>query len=179
MKTKKKEVPIRTLGKTLNSINDRIEYVRRSLEYPLSTFAKKIGGSKSAMINVLSDSKSEDPSFKMIKAIVKIFPVSEVWLLLGTGQPFTVDDISDFKYSENQHISQLDPEINARVLQIRGELGLSQALFADSLGVTRDIISFVEINRTMVTTTLVKKLIKKYKINPMWILFGEGNKYKG
>lgn len=178
METKKNEVPIRVIGKKLKTINDRIEYLRRSFGYPVSAFARKLGGSKSAMINVLSDSKNEDPSFKIIKAIVKVFPVSEEWLLLGMGEPFTKDDISDYKYSEGGSESTLDPELNSRISQIRNELGLSQAMFADSIGSTRDVISFIEINRTAVTVPIVKKVIKKYNINPTWILFGEGNKYR-
>lgn len=178
MKTKKNDVPIRTMGKNPKSINDRIEYIRRVFEYPVTAFARKLGSSKSAMINVLSDTKNEDPSFKMIKSIISMFPVSEEWLLLGAGDPFTKDDISDFKYSDSQPESPLDPEINARLVQIRNGLNISQAMFADTLDTTRDIISFIEINRTAVTVPLVKKLIRKHNINPMWILFGEGNKHR-
>jgi transcriptional regulator with XRE-family HTH domain len=149
--------PLRALGRTLS-------------------FAKKIGSSKSAIINVLSATRNDDPSFKMIKSIVSIFPVSEEWLLLGNGNPFTLKDIEEYKYSEQQYEPLLDSEVNARVKAIRYDLGVSQALFADSIGTTRDVVSFIESNRSSVTIPLLKRIVKKHKVNPVWLLFGEGDR---
>lgn len=63
-----------------------------------------------------------------------------------------------------------------RFKQIREELKLTQATFADELGIgatTADI----ERGRTRIPGHAVKELLKKYHINPLW-LFGEsGQKY--
>lgn len=175
---KKKEKPLRNLGKELKSVNDRIEFVRRTLEYPISSFARKVGGSKSAMINVLSATKNDDPSFKLLKNITTVFPVSDKWLLVGDGEPFTVDDLEPWKYAERVDELALDVEVNARIKMIRMESELSQALFADSIEATRDIVSFLENNRTAATIPLVKRISKKYNVNLYWLLFGEGNVHR-
>ncbi len=63
-----------------------------------------------------------------------------------------------------------------RFKQVREELKLTQATFADELGIgttTADI----ERGRTRIPGHAVKELLKKYHINPLW-LFGEsGQKY--
>jgi transcriptional regulator with XRE-family HTH domain len=63
-----------------------------------------------------------------------------------------------------------------RFKQIREELKLTQAVFAEELGIgstTADI----ERGRTRIPGHAVKELLKKYHINPLW-LFGEsGQKY--
>lgn len=63
-----------------------------------------------------------------------------------------------------------------RFKQVREELKLTQAMFAEELGIgstTADI----ERGRTRIPGHAVKELLKKYHINPLW-LFGEsGQKY--
>ena len=172
---KKKEKQLRVLGKELKTINDRIEFVRRELGYPVSSFARKLGGSKAAMINVLSSEKNEDPSLKTVKSMATVFPVSYDWLLVGIGNPYTTDDITPWKFTDRVDESPLDEEVNSRLKMIRENLELSQAMFADTLDVSRDVVSFMETNRTALTVPVLKRLIKKHKINPFWILFGEGN----
>lgn len=167
--------PIRNYGRDPKSINDRIEYIRRTFKYSPSGFAKKIGSSKAAMLNVLSEDKSDDPSFKMMKSICRIFPVAEEWLLLGYGDPFTLDDVTPFIYTEKITEPTIDPEVNMRMKEVRKKLELSQTLFADSINSTRDVVAFIENNRTALNIPMFKRIVKKHKINPVWFLFGTGN----
>ena len=58
-----------------------------------------------------------------------------------------------------------------RFKQIREELNLTQAAFAEELGISATTAD-IERGRTRIPGQVVKELLKKYHINPLW-LFGE------
>ena len=58
-----------------------------------------------------------------------------------------------------------------RFKQIREELNLTQSAFAEELGVSATTAD-IERGRTRIPGQVVKELLKKYHINPLW-LFGE------
>lgn len=63
-----------------------------------------------------------------------------------------------------------------RFKQIREELNLTQAAFAEKLGISLTTAD-IERGRTRIPGQVVKELLKQYHINPLW-LFGEsGQKY--
>jgi transcriptional regulator with XRE-family HTH domain len=174
-----KEAPLRPLGKShkdLKSINDRIEFVRVSFNYPVNAYAKKLGVSRTGVTNVISSKINNDPSYEMLQTIVKVFPVSNEWLMIGKGQPFTKDDITDYKYVDLGQEPSMDIEVNQRLRQFRLDTGESQTIFADRVKVTRDVIAFIENNRQSITIPILKRAVKNCNINPMWLLFGIGNK---
>jgi DNA-binding XRE family transcriptional regulator len=160
----------------MKTINDRIDHVRVTLGYPINQFAKKIGSSLSAAVNVLGD-KKDDPSMKMVKNICKVFPVNERWLLVGDGKPFTQTDLSSFKYTkESTH--EIDLGIIDRVKMIRKGLGLSQALFASEIGMTRDSLAFMENNRSALQINAFKRIVMRFRVSCEWLLLGAGPRYR-
>jgi len=64
-------------------------------------------------------------------------------------------------------------EDSKRFKQIREELNLTQAAFAEQLGVSMTTAD-IERGRTRIPGQVVKELLKRYHINPLW-LFGESN----
>ncbi|MCF0053305.1 LexA family transcriptional regulator [Dyadobacter sp. LJ53] len=65
---------------------------------------------------------------------------------------------------------QIDEEFK-RFKQIREELNLTQSAFADELGISATTAD-IERGRTRIPGQVVKELLKKYHINPLW-LFGD------
>lgn len=165
--------------KKLLTINDRIKYVMTVLNFDEGQFARRVGVSKQAVINVVN--KNDDPTYAMLKNIETIFPVRKEWLLIGTGNAFSVNDISKWKFEnqggENHH--QVDKDINDRLRQFRESLNLSQTLFASELGLTRDVISNCENYRSSPSIQVLIECRYKFRLNIMWLLFKEGKMYEG
>lgn len=70
-------------------------------------------------------------------------------------------------------------EMHDRVRQIRKENKLSQDEFAIRLGVSRSVISNIELNRLAnpeQKIPLIKLIAKEFNVNEKWLLFGEGEK---
>lgn len=70
-------------------------------------------------------------------------------------------------------------EMHERVRQIRKENNLSQDEFAKRLGVTRSVISNIELDllaKPEQKMPLVKLIAKEFNVNEEWLLFGEGEK---
>lgn len=159
-------------------MNDRIEYLRCVLGYPVTPFTTKVGSGPAALKNVLTGKK--DPSISLLNNILKIFPVNQEWLFIGHGQPFTVDDISPYIFSKKREEKEeaFETEINERFREVRLDTGLSQVLFASELNLTKDMVASIESLRQGVSITTLKKLAKKFNISEVWFLYGVGNKYK-
>lgn len=153
------------------TINQRIKEVMNTLGYDEAQFARKIGVSSGALVNVIN--KNDDPSYAMLVNITTVLPVHQKWLMLGEGPTWTQSNISKWtsKTKSDQH--QVDKEVNSRFKQIRMHLGLSQTIMAAEIGVTRDVVSNIETNRTSPTIHAVKVLKKKYGVNMLWLIEGE------
>lgn len=70
-------------------------------------------------------------------------------------------------------------ELHERVRQVRKENKLSQDEFAECLGVSRDVIKNIELNRLAKPEQkipLMKLIAKEFNIREEWLLFGEGEK---
>lgn len=70
-------------------------------------------------------------------------------------------------------------EMHERVRQIRKENNLSQDEFAKRLGVTRSVISNIELDllaKPEQKMPLVKLIAKEFGVREEWLLFGEGEK---
>lgn len=65
-------------------------------------------------------------------------------------------------------------EIGARIEQIRGSL--SQEAFANSLGVSRKTIWRYEAGKLLPASEFIIKLYVVYKVQPLWILTGQGSR---
>ena len=63
-----------------------------------------------------------------------------------------------------------------RFKQIREELNLTQAAFAEELGISATTAD-IERGRTRIPGQVVKELLKKYHINPLWLFGDSPQKY--
>lgn len=164
-------------------VKDRIKLVMKEFKYDPVEFAALVGASVKAVENVIAGERN--PSFTMIENICRLLPVSEEWLFLGKGnKPFTVTEKNLKPYingSEDLDSHRdIDEAMNRRIRQVRINVGLTQAIFAGNLKVTRDVISALEVGKTAPSANFIKRMAIKYGVNPIWILFGEGpEKYNG
>lgn len=67
--------------------------------------------------------------------------------------------------------------IGDRVKEIRKNLKLSQTLFGEKLGVSRDVINNVENNRVELSSLLSKAICSEFNVNETWLKDGLGNAY--
>ena len=70
----------------------------------------------------------------------------------------------------------MKPE-NKRAKQVREELGLSQKAFAERMGLSRDVISNIEYDRTDLKEYVAKAICREYKVNYLWLVEGKGEPY--
>lgn len=160
--------------KDLKSINSRISFIIKTLGYSDLHFARKVGVSQVAVNNVINN--NDDPSYALLRNITTVFPVSEKWLMIGEGKPWTTDNINNWKSGNHKGDKHRDvvKEINKRFKDFRDSIDLSQTLLASELGVTRDVISNIESLRVSPTIHMLIVLDKKYGLNIQWLLYGEG-----
>lgn len=71
-------------------------------------------------------------------------------------------------------------EMYERIKTVRKDVGMSQNEFAEHLGVTRSVISNIELNRLAKPeqkTSLIKLISREFNVNEDWLLTGEGEMY--
>ena len=71
-------------------------------------------------------------------------------------------------------------EMYERIKTVRKDVGMSQNEFAEHLGVTRSVISNLELNRLAKPeqkTSLIKLISREFNVNEDWLLTGEGEMY--
>ncbi|HPF92300.1 MAG TPA: helix-turn-helix transcriptional regulator [Tenuifilaceae bacterium] len=66
---------------------------------------------------------------------------------------------------------------NERLKEIRTKLGLTQRMFSESLEIKQGSYSDVERGKAGVSALLLKNLIRKYRVNPLWLCEGEGDMF--
>lgn len=148
-----------------------------TLGYDESHFARRVGVSSGALTNVVRN--NEDPSYALLRNMCTVFPVSERWLMIGEGKPWTDANINKWKMGSTDKSERIVKEINQRLKEFRVQTGLSQTLFASELGVTRDVICNIETYRASPSVPMVIEAAKVFNMNANWLLFGEGEMKKG
>ncbi len=71
-------------------------------------------------------------------------------------------------------------EIHERILEFRKSLKLSRDAFGEKLGVSRDVIANIELNRLSrpeQKEPLYKLICKIYGLNEEWLLYGTGEQF--
>lgn len=70
-------------------------------------------------------------------------------------------------------------EINSRVLILREKLDLNQTEFGASIGVSRGVISNIDLNVVDVSTKplLLQQICKMHNVDPKWLETGEGDMF--
>jgi transcriptional regulator with XRE-family HTH domain len=68
---------------------------------------------------------------------------------------------------------------NERLRIIRSKLNLTQKAFSESLEIKQGSYSDVERGKAGISALLLKNLIRKYRVNPLWLCEGEGSMFVG
>ncbi len=67
--------------------------------------------------------------------------------------------------------------ISERVKALRKELKLSQTEFGEKIGVKRDVISNIELERAPVKDLVIRMICRTFNVNPLWLEKGEGEMF--
>lgn len=67
--------------------------------------------------------------------------------------------------------------IGQRVRQLRKELKLSQPAFGEKLGVSKDVIVNIELERAPIKELMIKMICKTFNVNPLWLEEGMGEMF--
>lgn len=65
-------------------------------------------------------------------------------------------------------------ETNKRLRKFRKELGFTQVEFANKLGIKQGSYSDIERGKTGMSSSIVRKLINTFRLNPTWLYEGIG-----
>ncbi len=66
---------------------------------------------------------------------------------------------------------------NERVRELRKSLGLSQTKFGEKLGVSKDVVVNIELERVELKELMLNLICKTFNVNPLWILDGQGEMF--
>ncbi len=66
---------------------------------------------------------------------------------------------------------------NERLKKIRKTLGLSQRVFSEAIGIKQGSYSDVERGKSGVSALIIKGLMTKYRIDPLWLCEGKGSMF--
>lgn len=175
------EKPIRKLPDGLPEIQDRIEYIRCILGYPLKPFIRKMGFTLPGYQKIMVRNETKTGWFiTLIERVVSILDVDKAWIYMGTGSPYGKKSYDDHMYSnssEGVDKRGLRKEIGRRFKSVREDKNLTQAIFGSSLGIGLSHVSKIEAGVLMPTIPAINKLIKKYGVLDPWLLRGEGPRY--
>lgn len=69
-------------------------------------------------------------------------------------------------------------EINKRIKEIRLKLGLTQAQFAENLGVTNATISRLEAGERSISEATVKSICREFGVSYLWLTTGSGEMFE-
>lgn len=69
--------------------------------------------------------------------------------------------------------------INERIKYIREDLGMTQAKFADSLGIGQTTVSYIERNGSTVKEQHLRLICKTHRVNYFWLSEEKGEPYIG
>lgn len=69
-------------------------------------------------------------------------------------------------------------DINARVKQVRQELKISQAKFADTISISNGFIAGIELGNRKVNDRIVKLIASEFNVNEDWLKTGDGEMFK-
>ncbi len=66
---------------------------------------------------------------------------------------------------------------NSRVRELRKTLKLSQTKFGEKLGVSKDVIVNIELERVELKELMLNLICKTYNVNPLWLSEGKGEMF--
>ena len=100
---------------------DRIKAVRKALELSQDKFGEKIGVTRDVINNIENNRvPCKDP---MLKHMIDIFSINEVWLKTGEGKMFIEGKYPNKKLMQATHIFEdLEPNFQEYALELIGRL---------------------------------------------------------
>ena len=66
---------------------------------------------------------------------------------------------------------------NERVRELRKVLNLSQTKFGEKLGVSKDVIVNIELERVDLKELMLNLICKTFNVNPLWLSEGNGDMF--
>lgn len=69
-------------------------------------------------------------------------------------------------------------DINARIKQVRQELKMSQAKFANAISISNGFIAGIELGNRKVNDRIVKLIASEFNVNEDWIKTGNGEMFR-
>ncbi len=89
-----------------------------------------------------------------------------------------------FHINKSDLIEEKEPEhlgdytmIGHRIREVRTSLGLTQVVFGERLGVSRDVINNSELERATISPLLIKAISLEFSINENWLVNGIGEMF--
>lgn len=64
-----------------------------------------------------------------------------------------------------------------RIKELRKELKLSQTAFGEKIGVKRDVVANMELERAPIKDLALKMICRTFNVNPLWLENGEGEMF--
>lgn len=157
-----------------DEVIDRIGAVIKDMDYPVASFAKRLGVSSGYMERLLNNNAK--PSMSFLNKLIRAFPVNREWLWFGEGEQYNKKDISSYKYSNqtnfNKNAVYGDESKGGRIKYVRSTMEYSQAQLAQELGTTRDVITQIETGRNAPASYILEGLYLKFGVNIHWLLTG-------
>lgn len=151
----------------MNTLPKRIKHLRTLLGIPQGRFSTEIGMAASYIGAVERGEITPRPA--VLHAICSRWGVRIEWLSDGVGAVF--EDGIEASIAANK----LDRAgLKLRIKAVRAKTGLSQAKFADSLGVKPYHIKAIEMGRTSASEQLLKYMADTYGANLDWLRTGRG-----
>ena len=68
--------------------------------------------------------------------------------------------------------------MNDRIKAVRLKLGLSQEAFCERLGVTRGVITNIELHKVVPSSATIKAIIREFDVNESWLRDGIGDMFR-
>jgi transcriptional regulator with XRE-family HTH domain len=78
---------------------------------------------------------------------------------------------------ETNNVNNGDRNMNGRIKKVRNHLKMTQKEFGDILGIGRDAISNIELNRAEIKEPIIKLICKEFSINEAWLRTGVGDMF--
>lgn len=64
--------------------------------------------------------------------------------------------------------------MNTRITYLRKSLQLSQEEFSEQIGITRSLLSHMELNKSPIAERTIIAICSKFNVNEEWLRFGKG-----
>ena len=151
-------------------MKERIRQLRKHLHMTQVEMSEVLGLSK-GFISLVETGRS-GLSVANVEKICKMFHVSAIWLMDGSGTMLSDDPASWTVWGENEE--EKKNAVADRIREVRKMFKLTQEAFAESIGVSPGLVAMVEQRRKVASEALLGKIEKTYGISRKWLRDGSG-----